>query len=72
MARDALRRLYAALDNLPPRSREAVMLRRIERLSRREIAMRMGISEKTVAVHITAGVKALADIFFGNAVDTKP
>ena len=70
IARDSLRRLYAALDNLPPRCREAIVLRRIEHLSRREIATRMGVSEKTVAAHITAGAAALADIFFGN-VDLK-
>ena len=71
IARDNLRRLYTALDRLPPRCREAVILRRIEKLSRREIAQRMGISEKTVAAHITSGAAALADIFFGNPVDAE-
>lgn len=65
IARDVLRKLHAALDRLPPRSREAVVLRRIEGLSRREIAQRMGISEKTVAEHITNGIRALAGMIFG-------
>lgn len=65
IARDELRRLQAALDRLPPRCREAIILRRVEGLSRREIASRMGISEKTVAEHITNGMRALAGLIFG-------
>lgn len=65
MARQELRNLQAALDRLPPRCREAVILRKIEGLSHREIATRMGISEKTVDRHICDGVFVLSDILFG-------
>ncbi len=65
MAREELRNLQAALDRLPPRCREAVILRKIEGLSHREIAARMGISEKTVDRHICDGVTVLSDILFG-------
>jgi len=65
VARDILRKLHGALDRLPPRCREAIILRRVEGLSRREIATRMGISEKTVAEHITNGMRALAGLIFG-------
>jgi|HubBroStandDraft_2_1064218.scaffolds.fasta_scaffold38471_3 RNA polymerase sigma factor (sigma-70 family) len=65
IARDELRRLQAALDKLPPRAREAVMLGRIEGLSGREIAQRMGIGTATVSVHLTNGIHALADILYG-------
>jgi|SRR6185437_15307415 len=65
MARQELRNLQAALDRLPPRCREAVILRKIEGLSHREIAARMGISEKTVDRHICDGVFVLSDILFG-------
>ena len=71
IARDALRRLQGALDKLPPRCREAVVLRRVEGLSRREIAARMGISEKTVAEHITNGMYALADLLFDDSSETR-
>lgn len=71
IARDSLRRLYAALEELPPRCRQAIVLRRIEGLSRKDIATRMGISEKTVAAHITTGVAALADLFFNDASEPK-
>jgi RNA polymerase sigma-70 factor (ECF subfamily) len=65
IARDTLRKLNLALDRLPPRAREAVMLRRIEGLSRREIALRMGITERTVADHIAHGIRILASALFG-------
>jgi RNA polymerase sigma factor (sigma-70 family) len=64
-ARDLLRRLQAALDQLPPRCREAVVLKRIEGLSQREIAGRMGISEQAVANHVARGMCVLADVVYG-------
>ena len=66
IARDELRRLEAVLDRLPPRAREAMVMQEVEGLSRREIAVRMGIAEQTVKWHLNAGVRALADIFYGN------
>jgi RNA polymerase sigma-70 factor (ECF subfamily) len=66
VAREELRRVQAALDELPPRSREAIVLRQVNGLSRREIAVRMGIAEQTVKWHLNAGVRALAEIFYGN------
>ncbi len=67
VARDTLRKLQVALDHLPPRCREVVVLRRIEGLSRHEIADRLGITERTVADHITRGMCAIADELFGEA-----
>jgi RNA polymerase sigma factor (sigma-70 family) len=65
IAREELRRLQDALDLLPPRCREAVVLRQVEGLSRREIAKRMNISEETVKRHLAVGVCALADTLYG-------
>jgi RNA polymerase sigma factor (sigma-70 family) len=65
MARDELRRLQAALDRLPTRAREAVILGRIEGLSRHEIAQRMGVAEGTVAQYLTRGICALVEILYG-------
>ena len=62
IARDALRRLQAAMERLPPRCRQAVILRQVEGLSRREIALRMGISEKTVKCHLNDGAGLLIDM----------
>jgi RNA polymerase sigma-70 factor (ECF subfamily) len=66
IARDMLRRLQAALDRLPPRCREVVVLRRIEGLSRPEIAERMGIGLDTVSEHLAHGMFVLAELLYGD------
>lgn len=69
IAKDELRRLQDALDKLPPRHREAVVLGRIEGLSGREIAARMGIAEGTVSQHLKLGMYALTDLYLRDATD---
>jgi RNA polymerase sigma-70 factor (ECF subfamily) len=66
-ARDALRRVMDALERLPPRSRDVVVARQLDGLSRRQIAERMGISEETVKWHLATGMNALADLFYGGS-----
>ncbi|AWB25356.1 RNA polymerase subunit sigma-70 [Methylobacterium currus] len=56
MARQDLRRLAAAIDDLPPRCREAFLLARIEGLPNGEVAARLGISRNMVEKHL---IKAL-------------
>lgn len=70
VARDLLRRLQTALDRLPPRCREVVVLRRIEGLSRPEIASRMGISQDTVSEHLAHGIAVLAETLYGGSERT--
>lgn len=66
--RQALRRLSEAFDRLPDRCREVVWLRRVEELSQKDVALRLGISEKTVEKHIAKGMRLLADgLFAGEA-----
>lgn len=69
IARDELRRLQAALDRLPERCREVVMMGRVEGLSGREIAARLGVAECTVSEHLAKGMRALANILFGHPSD---
>jgi len=69
IAKDELRRLQNAIDKLPPRHREAVILGRIEGLSGREIAARMGIAEGTVSEHLKLGMHALTDFYLRDATD---
>src|SRR6185437_9037473 len=68
LARDELRQLRAAIDRLPPRRREVVILGRIEGLTGRQIADRLGIAESTVADHLTAGINALTNILLAEQI----
>lgn len=67
VSRDLLRRLQLGIEQLPPRCREAVVLKRIEGLSRREIAQRMNIAEQTVSEYVAYGMRILADVTYGEA-----
>jgi RNA polymerase sigma-70 factor (ECF subfamily) len=62
MARDELRRVQAALDRIPARCREALILGRVEGLSRKEIAARMGIAESAAAQYLSRGIRALVNV----------
>ena len=68
-ARAELRLLERALEALPPRCREVVSLRRIDGLSQKDIAARLGIAEGTVEKHVTLGMRALAETLAGQGVD---
>lgn len=59
-ARQQLNHLMQCLDRLPSRSRDAIWLRRIEGLSQREAAQRLGILEKTLAGYLSRGLDTLA------------
>lgn len=69
IARDELRRLQAALDRLAPRCREVIVMGRIEGLSGREIAARLGVAECTVSEHLAKGMRALANILYSAPKD---
>jgi RNA polymerase sigma-70 factor (ECF subfamily) len=55
--------LTRALHALPPRCREVMVLRKIEGLSQKEIAARLGVTEGTVQVHVVQGLRKLEEIF---------
>ena len=70
--RQSLRRLAQALDRLPDRCREVVWLRRVEELSQKDVALRLGISEKTVEKHIAKAMRLLADALFSGEATPAP
>lgn len=69
IAHEEFRLLQAAIDLLPPRCREAITLGRIEGLSGREIAQRMGVSEAAVSKHLARGLSALSDTLHRDTSD---
>jgi RNA polymerase sigma-70 factor (ECF subfamily) len=64
IAREELRKLQAALDKLPERYRKPFLMKKIDGLTTREIAVRLGVAEKTVEMYLTEAVRALADVLY--------
>jgi RNA polymerase sigma-70 factor (ECF subfamily) len=59
--REEIHLLAEAIDSLPVRCRQIVILRRIRNLSQKEIAAQLGIAEGTVEVQVYRGVKRCAE-----------
>jgi RNA polymerase sigma factor (sigma-70 family) len=67
-ARQELKRLAAAMDRLPPRCREVMWLRRVEGLSQKETAERLGVSVKAIEQQVSKGGRLLAEYMLGEDV----
>lgn len=63
--RQTLRRLTEVMDALPDRCREVVWLRRVEELPQKDVALRLGISGRTVEKHLAKGMRLIADHLHG-------
>jgi RNA polymerase sigma-70 factor (ECF subfamily) len=61
--RDELQHLAEAIASLPTRVRDVFILRRVQALSQREVAQRLGISESTVEKHMSRGFHLLTALF---------
>ena len=70
-AHQELRRLADAIDQLPPKCREVVWMRRVDDLPQKEVAQRLGVTEKTVEKHVMKGMKLLADALGRNGSGTE-
>jgi len=71
-ARDELRQVQAGLDRLPKRCREVIVLRKVEGLSQKEVAERMGISLSTVEQQTTRGMRLLVDFVLSVGAAPEP
>lgn len=69
MKHEQLRRLEAALEQLPARTRQAIELAFFEGLSATEVAKRMGVARPTAAEFIAKGSIVLANILYTAPVD---
>ena len=61
-----LKQLGMAFGLLPPRCREVVWLRKVEGFSQGEVALRLGISARTVEFQVQKGMRILADALGSN------
>lgn len=61
--RDELAHVAQVLADLPPKVREVFLLRRVQGLSQRETAARLGITENSVEKRVSQGIRALLAAF---------
>jgi len=62
-SQDELRQLENTLQELPPLCRKAFLLRRVDGLSQKEVAEKLGISVKTVEKYMARSVRFLIEIY---------
>ena len=67
--REELRMLQKALDDLPPRCRQIVVLRKIEGLPQREVAKRLGVTEEVVESQVAKATRLLAHAMHSQRVE---
>jgi len=65
---DEIQEVIRALAQLPEAYRETLILRRVEGLSQKETAQRLGVTEKTVENHTARGVLMLIKLFGGRGI----
>jgi RNA polymerase sigma-70 factor (ECF subfamily) len=65
-AREELRQLQKALDALPPRCRQIVIWRKIEGMSQREVARKLGVTEEVVESQVAKAMRLLANSIHGH------
>jgi RNA polymerase sigma factor (sigma-70 family) len=71
-ARQELRNLAKAFDSLSEKCRSVIWLRRVEGLSQRQTAQRLGLREGAVESQLARGVRVLARAVFGAPGDIDP
>lgn len=64
-AREQMRRVEQGIAQLPPRCREVIKLRKVEGLSSREVADRLGVGIDAVEQQTMLGMRALTDFMLG-------
>jgi len=66
IAKDELVRLMRLIDELPERCRKMFVLRKIEGLSQKQIAQRLGVTENTVETQVGRGLKLILNAWARN------
>lgn len=61
-----LKRVGRAFNDLPPRCRQIVWLKKVDELSMREVAEVLGLSVRTVENQVLKGMRLLSDTVYGS------
>ena len=69
-ARQELGRVAQAFDSLSDKCRDVIWFRRVEGLSQRETAERMGLKEDAIESQLSRGIRALARALFGSTAES--
>ena len=69
-SQEELRQLENTLAELPAACRTAFLLRRVEGLSQKEVAEKLGISIKTVEKYMARSVRFLIEVYGGGGADS--
>lgn len=67
IAREELQQVQSGLDRLPRRCREIMILRKVEGLSIKETAARLGVSANNIEQQTAYGMRALVDFMMGGS-----
>lgn len=67
-AHQELARLARAFDRLSAKCREVMWLRRVQELPQKQVAERLGLTEKTIEKHLRTGTRQLAHYMRENAL----
>lgn len=70
ISREEFRLFVQALESLPERCREVITLRKVEGLSQKETARRMGIAEDTVERQTLIGMRRLVSAMEASSHDS--
>jgi RNA polymerase sigma-70 factor (ECF subfamily) len=69
--REEFLRLAAAFEALPIECRDVVWLRKVERLTQKDVSRRLGVPQRTIEKRVARGIRILAKAVFGEATDHK-
>ena len=67
LVKEQLDAIRAALEAMPERRRWALLLRRVQGLTQREVAIRLGISRSAVAKHLARADKEISQLFLDDS-----
>lgn len=68
-ARQQLQRVALVMRGMSAKARDVLLMRRIDGLSQREVAQRLGITEAAVEKHVYRGLRLLANSLYGEVVN---